>query len=68
MGGNAGPRTLAELTVILGPRLGGWPAAASQYLCYPLLGHLERLADFGRVTVGHRGGFAEYSLAGGPSA
>ena len=35
--------TLADLTVRLGPDLGEWPEPASQYLCYPLLGHLERL-------------------------
>jgi glyoxylase-like metal-dependent hydrolase (beta-lactamase superfamily II) len=35
--------TLASLVTRLGPALGEWPAAASQLLCYPLLGHLERL-------------------------
>ena len=35
--------TLAELVASLGPVLGEWPEAASQLLCYPLLGHLERL-------------------------
>jgi glyoxylase-like metal-dependent hydrolase (beta-lactamase superfamily II) len=39
----AAPVTLAQLTVSLGPVLGDWPASASQYLCYPLLGHLENL-------------------------
>jgi hypothetical protein len=38
-----GPLTLAELTLRLGPSLGDWPEPAGQYLCYPLLGHLERL-------------------------
>ncbi len=46
----AAPVTLAELTVSLGPVLGDWPAAASQYLCYPLLGHLERLERQGLAT------------------
>lgn len=64
----AGPRTLAELTVALGPRLGGWPDGASQYLCYPLLGHLERMVEFGRASVGRRGPLAEYALAGGPAS
>ena len=64
----AGPRTLGELTVALGPRLGGWPDAASQYLCYPLLGHLERMVEFGRALKGRRGAVAEYALTGGPGA
>ena len=61
---STGPRTLAELTVALGPRLGGWPDGASQYLCYPLLGHLERMVEFGRVDVRRRADRAEYVLAG----
>ncbi len=44
------PLTLADLTTNLGPTLGGWPDAASQYLCYPLLGHLERLERQHRIT------------------
>jgi glyoxylase-like metal-dependent hydrolase (beta-lactamase superfamily II) len=47
---DAAPVTLAELTVSLGPVLGDWPAAANQYLCYPLLGHLERLERQGVAT------------------
>jgi glyoxylase-like metal-dependent hydrolase (beta-lactamase superfamily II) len=46
-----GQRTLMQLTEALGPRLGTWPEGASQYLCYPLLGNLERLAEFGRVVA-----------------
>lgn len=45
----AQPLTLAELTRRLGPVLGRWPEAASQYLCYPLLGHLERLERRGQA-------------------
>ncbi len=41
--------TLADLTVRLGPDLGDWPLPASQYLCYPFLGHLERLERRGLV-------------------
>lgn len=46
------PMTLAALTTRLGPALGDWPAPASQYLCYPLLGHLERLERQGLVSRG----------------
>jgi len=42
--------TLASLTTRLGPALGDWPMPASQYLCYPLLGHLERLERQRLVT------------------
>ncbi len=59
-----GPRTLAELTVALGPRLGDWPVEASAYLCYPLLGHLERMVEFERASVRRRGALAEYALTG----
>lgn len=45
-----GPLTLAQLTVRLGPILGDWPEPASQYLCYPLLGHLERLERGGLIS------------------
>jgi len=60
----AGPRTLRELTERLGPGLGGWPEAASIYLAYPLLGHLERMVEFGRVTTGRRDGLLEYRWVG----
>lgn len=42
--------TLAWLVATLGPVLGDWPEAAGQYLCYPLLGHLERLEHQRVVT------------------
>jgi hypothetical protein len=35
--------TLASLVSQLGPVLGDWPTTVNQLLCYPLLGHLERL-------------------------
>lgn len=58
-----GPRTLRELTESLGASLGGWPDSASSYLCYPFLGHLERLSEFGRVTTSRRDGLIEYAIA-----
>jgi glyoxylase-like metal-dependent hydrolase (beta-lactamase superfamily II) len=57
-----GPRTLKELTERLGPGLGGWPEGASAYLCFPFLGHLERMLEFGRVSAGRRDGLTEYAL------
>ncbi len=42
--------TLADLVLRLGSVLGDWPEAASQLLCYPLLGHLERLERQGVVV------------------
>ena len=56
-----GPRTLKELTERLGASLGGWPESASAYLCYPFLGHLERMLEFGRVSIGRRDGLIEYT-------
>jgi hypothetical protein len=44
--------------------VGTWPDAASPYLCYPLLGHLERSVAAGAVRVGRRDGRLEYGLAG----
>ena len=60
--GAAAPRTLRELIEALGPRLGEWPEAGNSYLCFPLLGHLERLVHYGRVVSGRREGLATYSL------
>ena len=60
--GAAAPRTLQELIEALGPRLGEWPEAGNSYLCFPLLGHLERLVHYGRVASGRREGLATYSL------
>jgi glyoxylase-like metal-dependent hydrolase (beta-lactamase superfamily II) len=57
-----GPHTLKELTQVLGPRLGEWPAEASVYLCFPLMGHLERLVQHGSVEVGRKEGLLSYRL------
>lgn len=56
----SGPATLRELTERLGPSLGGWPEDASVYLCYPFLGHLERMIEFGWLTTARRDGRVEY--------
>jgi glyoxylase-like metal-dependent hydrolase (beta-lactamase superfamily II) len=61
----AAPANLASLTTRLGPVLGEWPTEASQYLCYPLLGHLERL-ERQRVVVRVRGRESEVAWRFGP--
>jgi glyoxylase-like metal-dependent hydrolase (beta-lactamase superfamily II) len=63
----ARPHTLRELTEELGASMGGWPAPASAYLCYPFLGHLERMQEFGLVEAlrrDDRDGILEYRWAG----
>ena len=57
-----GPRTMRELIEVLGPQLGQWPAAASTYLCFPLLGHLERQVHYGRLKTGRRDGLLTYQV------
>lgn len=54
------PQTLRELTERLGPGLGSWPEASSAYLCYPFLGHLERMLEFGRIETSRRDGLIEF--------
>ena len=58
--GAAGGRSLRQLCDELGPVLGEWPAEASAYLCFPLMGHLERLVQHGRVVTGRGDGVVEY--------
>lgn len=45
----ASPRTLRELCLELGPKLGGWPAAVNSEHCYAFCGHLSRLEGQGRI-------------------
>lgn len=54
----AGPLTTQELLDLLGPELGSWPAASTQMLAYPLVGHLERLEAAGHVGRTHTDGRA----------
>jgi glyoxylase-like metal-dependent hydrolase (beta-lactamase superfamily II) len=49
------PCTTRELIDVLSPLLGEWPAASGIYLVFPLVGHLERLREHGRVTTERRG-------------
>ena len=58
----ASERTLKELTDLLAPDLGAWPAEAGDYACFPFLGHLERLVQYGRAHTGRRDGLLTYRL------
>jgi glyoxylase-like metal-dependent hydrolase (beta-lactamase superfamily II) len=58
------PPTLRQLTQALGPRLGTWPEAATVYLAYPFLGHLERLQQLGLVETTRRGGLVAWRWKG----
>ena len=55
-------RTLKELTDLLSPDLGAWPAESNSYACFPLLGHLERLVLYGQAQTGRRDGLLTYNL------
>jgi glyoxylase-like metal-dependent hydrolase (beta-lactamase superfamily II) len=54
--------TLKDLTDLLSPDLGEWPAESNAYACFPLLGHLERLVLHGRVTTGRRDSLLTFKL------
>ena len=54
--------TLKDLTDLLSPDLGEWPAESNAYACFSLLGHLERLVLHGRVTTGRRDSLLTYKL------
>jgi glyoxylase-like metal-dependent hydrolase (beta-lactamase superfamily II) len=60
----AAPLTMHALTERLGPRLGHWPAEASQFLSQPLLGHLERLERYGLVGLYREDGRTAYKWQG----
>lgn len=46
----AAPRTLKELCLSVGPKLGPWPAAVNSEHCYAFGGHLQRLQNQGRIA------------------
>jgi hypothetical protein len=57
-------RTLRELIDAQGASLGEWPSEASSYLCFPFMGHLERMVRHGKVTTGRRDGLAAFTWSG----
>jgi glyoxylase-like metal-dependent hydrolase (beta-lactamase superfamily II) len=59
----AAPRTTLELIATLNPRLGRWPDAGSPFLVHPLIGHLERLQQYGLISAERRGGVIEWRWA-----
>ena len=54
----AGGEELTSLELIrrAAADLGPWPAAAAEYLIFPMTGNLERLVQQGRVVEGDRDG------------
>jgi glyoxylase-like metal-dependent hydrolase (beta-lactamase superfamily II) len=61
---SAVPPTTRELIAALSPRLGTWPASAAPSLAFPLMGHLERLHQFGLVTTSRRDGYLSWRWQG----
>jgi glyoxylase-like metal-dependent hydrolase (beta-lactamase superfamily II) len=60
----ATPRTTRELIASLSPRLGRWPDSASQFLVFPLIGHLERLQQYGLISAERRDGVIAWRWTG----
>jgi glyoxylase-like metal-dependent hydrolase (beta-lactamase superfamily II) len=58
------PPTTRELIAELSPRLGTWPASAAPALAFPLMGHLERLHQFGLVQASRRDGYVAWRWQG----
>ncbi len=52
--------TLKELIAALKTRLGSWPDGAEALLNFPLSGHLERLAHYGKLQHDRRDGLKTY--------
>ena len=54
------PMTLKELIAALKTKLGSWPDGAEALLNFPLSGHLERLAHYGKLQYDRRDGLKTY--------
>jgi glyoxylase-like metal-dependent hydrolase (beta-lactamase superfamily II) len=61
---SSAPRTTRELIAELSPRVGTWPASAAPALAFPLMGHLERLHQFGIISAGRREGLVTWRWVG----
>jgi glyoxylase-like metal-dependent hydrolase (beta-lactamase superfamily II) len=57
---SATPRTTRDLLSTLGPQLGSWSVDANDAFVFPLLGHLERLAETRLVSVGREEGLTTW--------
>ena len=55
--------TSLELIRAAAADLGPWPAAAAEYLIFPMTGNLERLAGSGRIVEGFRDGIRTWKWA-----
>lgn len=59
------PQTLRDLATSMAPEFGPWPTAEGLLMCWPILGHLERMVAQGRVVVSNNGAVRIYQLAEG---
>ncbi len=55
------PASTRDLVETIAPRVGDWGEQAALLLVYPLLGHLERLADFRLIERGARDGVTTWT-------
>lgn len=52
----AGPLTTLDLVRSIAPGLGSWPVAATDFLIFPVAGHLDRLREQRRISESTTGG------------
>jgi glyoxylase-like metal-dependent hydrolase (beta-lactamase superfamily II) len=62
LGSSSEAMSALQLAEKLSPLLGSWPSSASQFLLYPLLGHLESLEQAGAVIKSRISGVLVYRL------
>jgi glyoxylase-like metal-dependent hydrolase (beta-lactamase superfamily II) len=55
--------TARELTEIISPKVGTWPASANVYMIFPLLGHLQRLESRRQIRISRRDGLLTYQVS-----
>jgi len=56
--------TLRDLSKVLAPEFGQWAPEAGMLICWPVLGHLERMVADGYVVCDHANGVRNYRIAG----
>jgi glyoxylase-like metal-dependent hydrolase (beta-lactamase superfamily II) len=62
LGSSSEAMSTLQLAEKLSPLLGSWPSSASEFLLFPLLGHLESLEQAGAVTKSRISGVLVYRL------